>query len=144
LNEGTYAYFLAQNYRRHLFLNDINVAPLFYSPVIIFKLANGEKFHGQTILCGECMMPNISGSVVDPDKDFVKYTNNGVFKRKGHDVIASFSHFTYHITDGLLLVNDLQGYQNILIDPAIQSLNTDIFKSDTNLKDKSMWDYFSK
>jgi hypothetical protein len=55
-------------------------------------------------------MLNINGSVVDPDKDFVKYTNNTIFKRKGCDVIASFSHFTYHITNGFLLVNDLQGY----------------------------------
>ncbi len=91
-------------------MNDINVAPLFFSPVIIFKLADAKKFQGQTILCGECMMLNINGSVVDPDKDFVKYTNNTIFKRKGCDVIASFSHFTYHITNGFLLVNDLQGY----------------------------------
>ena len=54
------------------------------------------------------MMPNISGLVVDPTKEFVKYTNNTTYNN--NDVIASFSHFTFNITNGLLLVNDLQGY----------------------------------
>ena len=44
LVEGTYAYFLAQHYRRQLFLNDINIAPLFFSPVIKFEIADGKKF----------------------------------------------------------------------------------------------------
>jgi hypothetical protein len=83
-----------------------------------------------------------SGSVIDPAKEFIKYTNNSMFNLD--DTIASFSHFTHVITKGLLLVNDLQGFQNILIDPAIQSLNRTKFKSKTNLGEKSMLDYFSK
>jgi hypothetical protein len=51
------------------------------------------------------MMPNLSGTVVDPAKEFIKYTNNGILSRD--DIIASFSHFTHVITKGLLLVNDL-------------------------------------
>ncbi len=51
------------------------------------------------------MMPNLSGSVVDPTKEFKKYTNNGMVSYD--NIIASFSHFTYEITKGLLLVNDL-------------------------------------
>ena len=63
------------------------------------------------------MISNPSGSVVDPVKEFTRYTNNGMYSED--DIIATFSHFTHFITSGLLLVNDLQGYQNILVDPAI-------------------------
>jgi hypothetical protein len=143
LLDNIYAYFLAQNYRRQIFLNEVNIVPLFYSPVIIFEIKDGKNFLGQTVLCGEYMISNpSSGSVVDPIKEFIKYTNNSVFNLD--DTIASFSHFTHVITKGLLLVNDLQGFQNILIDPAIQSFNTTKFKSKTNLGEKSMLDYFSK
>jgi len=83
-------------------------------------------------------MANPNGSV----PEFVKYTNNAMYNQD--DIIASFSHYTWEITGGLLLVNDLQGFQNILSDPAIQSSDTTKFKSKTNLGDKSMINYFSK
>jgi hypothetical protein len=44
LVENTYAYFLAQNYRRELFLKDVDIIPLFYSPVILFEIVGGKKF----------------------------------------------------------------------------------------------------
>jgi hypothetical protein len=44
LLDNIYAYFLAQNYRRQIFLNDVNIVPLFYSPVIIFEIKDGKSF----------------------------------------------------------------------------------------------------
>jgi hypothetical protein len=40
------------------------------------------------------------------------------------------------------MVNDLQGFRNILSDPAIQSADTAKFKSKTNLGAKSVKAYF--
>ncbi|XP_038062565.1 myosin heavy chain kinase B-like [Patiria miniata] len=58
--------------------------------------------------------------------DFVKFSNNTGYVRPGAEITpAAFSHFTYDVTNGEILVCDLQGVNNgtryTFTDPAIHS-----------------------
>ncbi|KAJ6246672.1 eukaryotic elongation factor 2 kinase-related [Anaeramoeba flamelloides] len=66
--------------------------------------------------------------------EYVKYCDNKFYKasQTKHSTIYSFSHYTYHITNEKYMVVDLQGVNNFLTDPAINSLgqNTNFNSAD--------------
>ena len=56
--------------------------------------------------------------------------------------MAAFSHFTYWLSDGLFIVTDLQGADNLLSDPAIHSENKKLFAERTNRKQEGINEFF--
>ena len=56
--------------------------------------------------------------------------------------MASFSHFTYWLSNGLLIVTDLQGSGYLLSDPAIHSTDTTLFKEKTNRRQEGINEFF--
>jgi hypothetical protein len=65
---------------------------------------------------------------------FEKYSNNDAYANSTAELHAAFSHFTWEDTDEQFLVNDLQGVNKCLTDPAITSIQNLFKKKDrTNL-----------
>jgi hypothetical protein len=69
--------------------------------------------------------------------DYVKYNSNSGWVNESSDTFnemaQAFSHFTFERSYGHLLVNDLQGTNHILTDPAVQTRDPEKFKlSDAN------------
>lgn len=51
--------------------------------------------------------------------NFEKYTNNYDYVNDTAEIMTAFSHYTYHKTEGKMMVCDLQGVNRLLTDPAI-------------------------
>jgi hypothetical protein len=69
--------------------------------------------------------------------EYVKYNSNSGWVNESPDTFnkmaQAFSHFTFERSYGHILVNDLQGTNHILTDPAVQTRDPEKFKlSDTN------------
>jgi hypothetical protein len=76
--------------------------------------------------------------------EFVKFNSNGGYVDANHELAQAFSHFTWHATDGQMMVLDLQGWCNAdrtnyqLTDPAIQTKNRKLLETDTNIGSEAM------
>ncbi|KAH7257929.1 hypothetical protein BKA59DRAFT_451969 [Fusarium tricinctum] len=65
--------------------------------------------------------------------EYVKYNSNGPYVMEDeentfNEVAQAFSHFTFERSWGQFLVSDLQGVDNILTDPGMQTADPDRFK----------------
>ena len=74
----------------------LNAPPIFYLPPSYYILK--EPFNGVRHIYAEPELPMT-------DKEFIKYTNNGLFCIS--QSMASFSHFTHVISDQHLMITDL-------------------------------------
>ncbi|KAH0173662.1 hypothetical protein KCU67_g1168, partial [Aureobasidium melanogenum] len=82
--------------------------------------------------------------------EYVKYNGNTGYVNEDlsgdsfNQMAQAFSHFTYERSWGLFLVNDLQGVNHLLTDPAIQAHDEKRFKlHETNLGDSSIKLFFA-
>lgn len=83
--------------------------------------------------------------------NYIKFTNNfgWINKSATHiDILTAFSHWTYHITDGYLMIVDLQGIEDnvsiLLTDPAIHCDRHLTRFGPTNLGKKGFQSFFDK
>mmetsp|Transcript_23405 Transcript_23405/g.53330 ORF Transcript_23405/g.53330 Transcript_23405/m.53330 type:complete len:750 (-) Transcript_23405:282-2531(-) len=53
--------------------------------------------------------------------EFQKHTNNASFASKDSEVAQAFSHFTFHLSGGRMMVTDIQGVHSTMTDPQIHS-----------------------
>lgn len=83
---------------------------------------------------------------------YIKWSNNNDYlmnmtNNEWSATMETFTHWTYHITDGYIMITDIQGiYQSgefILTDPAIHCLSKARF-GNTNLSEKGMNLFFEK
>ena len=114
-----YAYLMAKRYRQKT--AHLDAPPIFYVRPYIYRLKQ-PKF-GVLSIYAEPM--------ITIDGDWQKYMNNWAYC--GDESMASFAHFAHVESQGLFMIPDLQGIQNILSDPAIHSLDPKIFKERTNM-----------
>lgn len=84
------------------------------------------------------------------DSEFVKWCSNAVYQKPADDplfsaTLAAFSHWTHEVTNGFLMVVDIQGVRSgeefILTDPAIHCVATEKF-GQTNLGEAGMDAFF--
>ncbi|KAG9975345.1 hypothetical protein KCU78_g22743, partial [Aureobasidium melanogenum] len=82
--------------------------------------------------------------------EYIKYNGNYGWVNEDlsgdsfNQMAQAFSHFTYERSWGLFLVNDLQGVNHLLTDPAIQTCNEERFKlHETNLGASSIKLFFA-
>lgn len=89
-----------------------------------------------------------------PDSEFQKYNSNGGYymdnasgPQQDHSVVQAFSHWTYHITNGALMIMDCQGKfiqeENcfVLTDPAVNSRHWN-WDEGTNMGANGMRSFF--
>jgi hypothetical protein len=81
--------------------------------------------------------------------EYVKYNNNASWVNEDlsndsfSQVAQAFSHFTFERSWGLFLINDLQGVNHLLTDPAVQTRDPERFKlHDTNLNEAGFKFFF--
>jgi hypothetical protein len=76
---------------------------------------------------------------------YIKYNNNGGYVNKEFSATTqAFSHFTYQMTKGSLMVVDLQGVNHIMTDPQIHSFHNSRTKfGKGNLGSKGMAAFFA-
>ncbi|CAD0097834.1 unnamed protein product [Aureobasidium mustum] len=82
--------------------------------------------------------------------EYIKYNNNGGWVNEDlsgdtfNQMAQAFSHFTFERSWGLFLVNDLQGVNHLLTDPAIQTSDEERFKlHETNLGESGFKFFFA-
>lgn len=79
--------------------------------------------------------------------EFTKFNSNGGYVNASFDMAQAFSHFSYHICDGKLMVLDLQGWfdnvskRYLLTDPALVTENYDLLPTATNRGKDAMHDF---
>ena len=77
--------------------------------------------------------------------DFHKFNGSGGYIDKGHEMPQAFSHFTFEVTKGQLMVLNLQGWceggNYTLTDPAIITADYALFPTDTNRGAEAMEEF---
>ncbi|CAD8085130.1 unnamed protein product [Paramecium primaurelia] len=128
------AYFFNQRLKDYKLLNEMQ--PLFYAHPILYKL--DTPFYGMKTIYGE--------TFIQIKYKFEKYTTNSVYSDKNKYFYSAFSHFSFQASQKNLVIMDLQGCNNILADPSIQTdqnWNSILDKDDTNRKNKGIEDFIS-
>lgn len=80
--------------------------------------------------------------------NFEKWNSNAGFVKNTPEAMLpnAFSHFTYNVSEGKLMVLDLQGTQDgdayILTDPAVQTIRDISFQNPTNVGEPAMEQFF--
>ncbi|CAD8124927.1 unnamed protein product [Paramecium sonneborni] len=103
------AYFFNQKLKEYNLLNEMQ--PIFYAHPILYNLE--KPFYGMKQIYGETFL-NIQYK-------FEKHTNNDNYCKPDSYYFTAFSHFSYYYSQKLLVITDLQGCNNILSDPSIQT-----------------------
>ncbi len=70
---------------------------------------------------------------INLSSEWIKYSKNTFGHNKQFPIYTTFSHFTYTETGKNILVTDIQGKENILSDPAINSYDNKLLEDVTNL-----------
>lgn len=79
--------------------------------------------------------------------EFTKFNSNGGYVNPAFEMAQAFSHFSYHVCDGKLMVLDLQGWfeesskDYLLTDPAIVTEDYNLLPTATNLGKGAMHDF---
>lgn len=124
-------------YFRKIFKDEKNIPPIFYATPYIYSL--DKPFRGASYVYAE---PNLDFG----GKDWKKFTNN--YETSKSNFLASFSHFTFAMTAGYLMVTDLQGVikggSYFLSDPAILCADSESFSEETNQGQKGFYAFFSE
>ncbi|CAK57760.1 unnamed protein product (macronuclear) [Paramecium tetraurelia] len=126
------AYLFNQKLNESNLLNEMQ--PLFYAHPILYTL--DKPFFGMTKVYGETFL--------QIQFKFEKYTTNSAYIEQNKYFYSAFSHFTYQISNKLLVIMDLQGCNNILSDPSIQTdqyWESDLDKDETNRKNKGIEEF---
>ncbi|CAD8051061.1 unnamed protein product [Paramecium primaurelia] len=93
------------------------IPPIFYVSPILYTLE--VPFYGVHLLYAETW--------IDSAKfQWKKYSINGVFTSPQFYYYSAFSHFTYIETEGILVILDFQGSDNILTNASIQTQDNQI------------------
>lgn len=133
---SAYCFQLARIFRT-IFKNEAKIPPIFYATPYLYTLKT--PFKGVEFLYVE---PNIDFE----GKRWQKFTDN--FTTSMNDFLASFTHFTYAVTAGYLMVTDIQGVylkgSYFLSDPAILCADKDHFPDPTNKGPLSMYAFFEE
>jgi len=76
---------------------------------------------------------------------FIKFNSNAGYIDKEYEMPQAFSHFTYQVTDGRMMVLDLQGWceggNYTLTDPAIMTADYALLPTDTNRGAEAMEEF---
>jgi len=131
------AHYLAEEYNKSSFRPGYCAKIDIVQACVVEEEDEERELHGERRFCAEVPLP------ISTTSPFTKYSNNTGYWDEDvlDESLLRFTLFTYQITDGYLLVSDLQGvkYKNrfMLTDPAI--LCTDILRfGNTNLGAKLM------
>lgn len=79
--------------------------------------------------------------------EFIKFNSNGGYVNAAYEMAQAFSHFTYHVCDGKLMVLDLQGWfdnvtkKYLLTDPALVTEDYSLLPTATNMGKDAMHDF---
>ncbi|CAD8119766.1 unnamed protein product [Paramecium sonneborni] len=127
------AYFFNQRLKNNNLLNEMQ--PLFYAHPILYKLLD-TPFFGLNLVYGETYIQVVH--------KFQKYTTNHSYIEANKYFYSAFSHFSYQASEGNLVIMDLQGFNNILTDPSIQTnqyTGSILEKDKTNRQNKGIEDF---
>ena len=79
--------------------------------------------------------------------EFLKFNSNGGYLNPSYEMAQAFSHYSFHVCDGRLMVLDIQGFfdtvtkEYLLTDPAIMTDDYELLPTATNLGKDAMMDF---
>ncbi|CAD8127670.1 unnamed protein product [Paramecium sonneborni] len=126
------AYFFNQELQKGDLFNEMQ--PIFYAHPILYQFK--KPFYGLKKIYGETFIQN--------QFQFEKYTTNFNYCDTQRYFYSTFSHFSFTVSQEILVITDLQGFNNIFTDPSIQTdkkWNSILNEDETNLKDKGILNF---
>ena len=111
-------------------------------PPLDFIATSCLQRRSQTVLESMSLEQFVEGKYVKYNSN-TGWLNDDLTNDSFNQMAQAFSHFTFERSWGLFLVNDLQGVNHLLTDPAIQTRDTERFKlHDTNLNESGFKFFF--
>eukprot|EP00347_Sterkiella_histriomuscorum_P019082 403343022 len=126
------AYILVKYFRSKCLEKDIQL-PLFY--LLPYRYELKTPFKGYTHIYAEDDL-----NIDEINLKWEKFSDNG--GRCKNNFYSTFSHYTYHLTNEVFMITDIQGQSQVLSDPAIHSNPISLLDDPFNNGDKGFEMFF--